>query len=129
VLGGERHTPVIKPKEIQMNVIVITGNLGSDPESFFSDGGTQVVSFPIAFRSTKEKDGNWIKITCFNKTAELAEKYLHKGARVGITGMLDQDKWETNEGESRSALKCIANSIEFIKTDGRGFEDQDDIPI
>jgi len=129
VLGGERHTPVIKPKEIQMNVIVITGNLGSDPESFFSDGGTQVVSFPIAFRSTKEKDGKWIKITCFNKTAELAEKYLHKGARVGITGMLDQDKWETNEGESRSALKCIANSIEFIKTDGRGFEDQDDIPI
>jgi len=112
-----------------MNVSVITGNLGSDPESFFSDGGTQVVSFPIAFRSTKDKTDNWIKITCFNKTAELAEKYLHKGARVGITGMLDQDKWETNEGESRSALKCIANSIEFIKTDGRGFEDQDDIPI
>ena len=44
--------------------------------------------------------------------------------------MLDQDKWETKEGESRSTLKLIANSIEFIKTDGRGFEDnQDDIPI
>jgi len=111
-----------------MNTCIITGNLGADPESFFSDGGTQVVSFSMAFRSTKDKD-NWVKITCFNKTAELAEKYLHKGARVGITGMLDQDKWETN-GESRSALKLIANSIEFIKTDGRGFEDnQDDIPI
>jgi single-strand DNA-binding protein len=130
VPGGGRRTPVtIKKKEYQMNTTILTGNLGADPESFFSDGGTQVVSFSMAFRSTKDKD-NWVKITCFNKTAELAEKYLHKGARVGITGMLDQDKWETKEGESRSTLKLIANSIEFIKTDGRGFEDnQDDIPI
>lgn len=112
-----------------MNTCIITGNLGTDPESFFSDGGTQVVSFPMAFRSTKDKTDNWVKITCFNKTAEIAEKYLHKGARVGITGMLDQDRWENNEGESRSALKLIANSIEFIKTDGRGFENKDDIPF
>ena len=115
-----------------MNITILTGNLGTDPESFFSTSGAQIVSFPIAFRSTKDKTDNWIKITCFNKTAELAEKYLHKGARVGVIGMLDQDKWETNEGESRSALKLIANSIEFIKTDGRGFENsanQDDIPF
>ena len=109
-----------------MNTTVLTGNLGSDPESFFSDGGTQIVSFSMAFRSTKDKTDNWVKCTCFNKTAEIAEKYLHKGARVGITGMLDQDKWETNEGESRSTLKLIANSIEFIKTDGRGFDNHND---
>ncbi|NWH05896.1 single-stranded DNA-binding protein [Desulfobacter latus] len=112
-----------------MNTCIITGNLGTDPESFFSEGGTQIVSFPIAFRSTKNKTDNWVKITCFNKTAELAEAHLHKGARVGITGMLDQDRWENSEGESRSALKLIANSIEFIKTDGRGFEDKDDTPF
>ena len=56
---------------------------------------------------------------------------MHKGARVGVTGLLDQDKWENDDGESRSALKLIANSIEFIKTDGRGFDnnhDQDDNP-
>jgi single-strand DNA-binding protein len=110
-----------------MNICVITGNLGSDPESFFSEGGTQIVSFPMAFRSTKDKTG-WIKITCFNKTAELAEAHLHKGARVGIIGMLDQDKWETSDGENRTMLKLIANSIEFIKTDGRGFDTNDDEP-
>jgi len=112
-----------------MNTCIITGNLGADPESFFSDGGTQIASFSMAFRSTKDKTDNWVRITCFNKTAELAEKYLHKGARVGITGMLDQDKWQTNEGESKSMLKLIANSIEFIKTDGRGFDDSDETPF
>lgn len=119
-----------------MNICIITGNLGTDPEVFFSEGGTQIVTFPVAFRSTKNKTDNWIKVTCFKKTAELAEKYLHKGARVGITGMLDQDKWETSEGENRTILKLIANTIEFIKTDGRGFDtdkqpgvDDNDIPF
>ena len=118
-----------------MNTVILTGNLGADPESFFTPEGTQIVTFPFAFRSTKDKT-SWIKITVFNKTAEVAAQYLHKGARIGVIGILDQDKWETEGGESRSAMKLIVNSIEFIKTDGRGFEedgnqdDQDnDIPI
>lgn len=109
-----------------MNTIILTGNLGADPESFFTTVGVQIVTFSMAFRSTKDKTDNWIKVTCFNKTAELAEKHLHKGARIGVTGILDQDKWETDQGETRSTLKIIANSIEFIKTDGRGFEDNGD---
>lgn len=108
-----------------MNTCIISGHLGSDPESIFTDSGTHIVNFPVAFRSTKEKTC-WLKICCFNKTAEVAETYLHKGAKVGITGLLDQDKWEDNDGNKRSAFKLIANSIEFIKTDGRGFEDQNE---
>ncbi len=118
-----------------MNTVILTGNLGADPESFFTPEGTQIVTFSLAFRSTKDKT-SWIKITAFNKNAEVAVKYLHKGARIGILGILDQDKWETDEGESRSAMKIIARNIEFIKTDGRGFDENgnqgdqdDDIPI
>ena len=118
-----------------MNTIILTGNLGADPESFFTPEGTHIVSFPFAFRSSKDKT-SWIKITVFNKTAEVAAQYLHKGAKIAVSGILDQDKWETDEGQTRSAMKLIVNSIEFIKTDGRGFEedgnqdDQDnDIPI
>ena len=76
----------------------------------------------LAFRSSKKKT-NWIKITCFNKLAEITEKYLHRGARIAIIGTLDQQKWETDEGVQRSSFQLIANTIEFIKTDGRGFED------
>jgi len=80
----------------------------------------QVTSFSIAFKSTGDK-ANWIKVACFKKTAELADKHLHKGARVGITGILDEESWESNDGK-RSKIKIIANSVEFIKTDGRGFD-------
>jgi single-strand DNA-binding protein len=90
-----------------------------------------VASFDLAFRSSKKKTG-WIKVTCFQRLAEVAEKYLHKGARIGIVGTLDQQKWETDEGVTRSSFQLIANSLEFIKTDGRGFEngqDNEDTPF
>jgi single-strand DNA-binding protein len=114
-----------------LNSCILTGNLGADPEVFYSSEGNPVATFNLAFRSSKKKTG-WIKVTCFNRLAEVAEKYLHKGARIGIIGTLDQQKWETDEGAQRSSFQLIANSIEFIKTNGKGFEDgqpEDDIPI
>jgi single-strand DNA-binding protein len=114
-----------------LNQTVLTGNLGADPEVFYSSEGHPVATFNLAFRASKKKTG-WIKVVCFTRLAEIAEKHLHKGARIGIIGTLDQQKWETDEGAQRSNFQLIANSIEFIKSDGRGFSDNsddEDIPI
>jgi single-strand DNA-binding protein len=114
-----------------LNQSVLTGNLGADPEVFYSSEGSPVTSFNLAFQSSKKKTG-WIKIVCFNRLAEVASQFLHKGARIGISGILDQHKWTGDDGQNRSTFQIIANSIEFIKTDGRGFkegETADDIPF
>ena len=114
-----------------LNQTVLTGNLGADPETFYGSEGNPVASFNLAFRSSKKKTG-WIKCVAFNKLAEVVEKYLHKGARIGIIGTLDQQKWETDEGVARSSFQLICNSLEFIKTDGRGFEENQensDVPF
>jgi len=106
-----------------LNHIVLVGNLGGDPEIFYSsEKGEPIASFNLAFRMGRDKTG-WVKVTCFNKTAEIAEKYLHKGAKIGLSGFLDYHKWEA-DGSQRSAVQVIANGIEFIKTDGRGFDGQ-----
>jgi single-strand DNA-binding protein len=111
-----------------MNHCIVSGNLGADPESVFTSEGTHIATFSLAFRSSKDKTG-WIKVACFNKLAETAEKYLHKGAKVAVSGMLDQDKWE-KDGAVKTAHKIIAQSLDFIKTDGRGFENgQEDVPF
>lgn len=104
-----------------MNQCILTGNLGADPTSLYTSEGTHIVNFDLAFRSGKDKT-SWIKISCFNKVAEIAEKYLHKGAKIALSGALDLNKWTTDDGENRSMIKVLANRIEFIKTDGRGFE-------
>ncbi len=106
-----------------LNTCVITGNLGADPEVFYSSSGDPIASFSLAFQSGKNKT-SWIKVTCFKHLAEVSEKYLHKGARIAVVGALDQQKWETNNGESKTTFQILANSIEFIKTDGRGFSSE-----
>jgi len=45
---------------------------------------------------------------------------------------LDRHVWETDEGVSKSTYQLIANTLEFIKTDGRGFKEgeaKDDPPF
>ena len=116
-----------------LNHCVLTGNLGADPEVFYSSEGNPVASFNLAFRAGKKKTG-WIKIVCFGRLAEVSEKHLHKGARIGVIGTLDQQRWETEEGVARSSFQLIASSLEFIKTDGRGFEEgkpaeDEDVPF
>jgi single-strand DNA-binding protein len=105
-----------------MNNCMLVGNLGADPEMFYTSTGTSVASFNLAFKGGKQKTC-WLKICTFNRLAEVSEKYLHKGARIGVIGLLDQQNWETEEGVKRSSFQLLANSLEFIKTDGRGFED------
>ena len=105
-----------------LNQCLLTGNLGADPETFYSSEGNPVTSFNLAFQSSKKKTG-WIKVVCFNKLAEISAQYLHKGAKIAIVGTLDQHKWETDDGQQRSSFQLIANSLEFIKTDGRGFKE------
>ena len=110
-----------------LNQTVITGNLGEDPRDFFTSEGNQVTSFNLAFQAGKKKTC-WIKIVCFKKLAELASKYLHKGARIAIAGTLDQEKWTDKEGVNHTTFQILGNSIEFIKTDGRGFKEGEATP-
>ena len=115
-----------------LNSVVLAGNLGNDPDIHFNSEGEPIASFSLAFKAGKKKTG-WIKVTAFNKLASIAETHLHKGAKIAVSGVLDYSQWETNEGVKRSNIQMIANSILFIKTDGRGFtEGQDqgeEIPI
>ena len=96
-----------------LNVVVLTGNLGQDPEIHYSQNGDPIASLNLAFRSGKDKTG-WIKVTAFSKLAEICEQYLHKGAKITIIGHLDQEKWE-KDGSTRTTFKLIAQNIEFVK--------------
>lgn len=116
-----------------INQTILTGNLGKDPDGFFTGDGQPITKFSLAFKCGKDKTG-WINVVCFKRLAEVAAKFLHKGARIVIIGTLQQSKWESDEGVQKSSYELIANSLEFIKTDGRGFGEgqqagDDDIPF
>ena len=108
-----------------LNQIVLTGNLGQDPEIFFTSKGDPIVKFSLAFKTAK-KSTSWIKVSCFGRLAEIVSKHLHQGARVGVIGFLDENSWVTEEGVKKSSYQINCQHLEFIKTDGRGFDDGND---
>jgi single-strand DNA-binding protein len=112
-----------------LNICILNGHLGNDPEIRYSQSGDPIATFSLAFHSGREKAG-WIQVTGFRKTAEVCQKYLHRGAKVTVVGALEYEKWD-HQGETRTGYRLIANQIEFIKTDGRGFDEEtvDDLPF
>ena len=100
-----------------LNNICVAGNLGKDdPQTFYGSEGDSRTSFSFAFNSGRDHT-SWIRCVCFNKTAEIAEKYLHRGARIAVSGYLKQNTWETDQGERKSNYEIIVNNIEFIKVE------------
>lgn len=72
-----------------MNNCILSGNLGNDPEVFYSQEGNPVASFNLAFPSGKKT--GWIKVTSFQKLAEIVEEHLKTGNHVVVSGSLDHE--------------------------------------
>lgn len=99
-----------------MNLVILNGRLGQDPDLKYTNSGKAVCRFSLA---TSEKWGgeektSWHKVVCWGKTAELANEYLTKGSRVGLQGRIDYSDWESKDGEKRSKTEIIADRLEFM---------------
>lgn len=104
-----------------INNVSLTGRLTRDPELRVTAGGTQLLSFTLAFntsvrnRQTGEWDdrSNFIDCTMFGKRAEALLNFLAKGQKVAIAGKLRYATWE-KDGQRHSKLDLIVDEIEFL---------------
>ena len=104
-----------------INNVSLTGRLTRDPELRVTAGGTQLLSFTLAFstsvrnRQTGEWDerGNFIDCTMFGKRAEALLNFLAKGQKVAIAGKLRYATWD-KDGQRHSKLDLIVDEIDFM---------------
>jgi single-strand DNA-binding protein len=105
-----------------VNVVVLVGNLTRDPELRATGGGTSVCRLGLAVneRTKDPATGEWgerpnyFDIDVFGAQGENCAQYLSKGRQVAIEGRLRWRSWETPEGQKRSAVSVVANSVQFI---------------
>lgn len=100
------------------NKVQLLGNLGSDPEIINLESGRKLAKFAIATNETyrnakgeKVTDTQWHNVIAWNKTAEVIEKYMHKGNEVMIEGKLTSRSYETKEGEKRYITEVVCNEL------------------
>jgi single-strand DNA-binding protein len=100
-----------------MNLVVLVGNLTRDPEVKYTQNGLAVAHINIAVNRAYKKDGgpdaDFFRVTAFGKQAELVERYLSKGRKVGIEGRIQNDNYE-KEGQTVYRDTIVAHNIEFL---------------
>jgi single-strand DNA-binding protein len=101
------------------NSVTVVGNLTRDPELRYTPAGAATCNFGLAVnrRWQNRQTSEWEEATSFfnvvawREMAENAGESLAKGARVIVTGRLEQRSWETPDGEKRSVVEIVADEI------------------
>ena len=103
-----------------VNKVILVGNLGRDPEVRRMTSGEPVVNLSVATSESwrdkasgerKEKT-EWHRVVIFNKNlAEVAEKYLRKGAKVYVEGQLQTRKWTDKDGQEKYSTEVVLQNF------------------
>jgi single-strand DNA-binding protein len=109
-----------------VNKVILVGNLGADPETRYTAGGTAITNIRIATsESWKDKQTGenqerteWHRVAFFNRLAEIAGEYLRKGSQVYIEGSLRTRKWQDQSGQDRYSTEVVASEMQMLGSRG-----------
>jgi single-strand DNA-binding protein len=99
-----------------VNKVILVGNLGKDPEIRSTQDGSKIVNLTLATSETwndrasgeKKEKTEWHRVVIFNdRTADVAEKYLKKGAKIYVEGSLQTRKWTDQQGQERYTTEVV----------------------
>jgi single-strand DNA-binding protein len=104
-----------------MNITILQGNLGADPELRFTQSGQAVMSMRICTTETyldnnkvKQERNEWHNLTLWGKRAEALAKYLCKGSRILVQGRLHYGSYEDKEGTKRYTTEIVVTDLEML---------------
>ena len=106
---------------VNINRVMLAGNLTRDPEMRFTPSGTAVANLGLAVNreyTTKEgekkKEVAFIRIVTWGKQAQSCQEHLKKGSSILVEGRLQSRSWETAEKEKRNTLEVTAERVHFL---------------
>jgi single-strand DNA-binding protein len=116
-----------------VNKVILVGNLGKDPEVRNTQDGTKIVNLSVATSETwndrasgeRKERTEWHRVVIFNdRIADVAEKYLRKGAKIYVEGALQTRKWTDQSGQEKYSTEVVVGRFkgELTMLDGRSGE-------
>ena len=106
-----------------MNKVILMGRLTRDPEVRYAQGenAMAIARFSLAVdrRRQNNADGqtaDFINIVAFGRLGEFAEKYLHKGTKVALSGRIQTGSYTNKDGVKVYTTDIIAEDIEIAES-------------
>ena len=108
-----------------MNKLTIIGNLTRDPELRVTSQGISVCSFTVAVNRRNAKEGqpdaDFFRVTAWRQLGENCGKFLAKGRKVAVVGMVSVSTYQANDGSTRAQMEVTADDVEFLSPKDQGF--------
>lgn len=90
-----------------MNIVILNGRLGKDPEAF--SAGVRFTLVTSDFYNGEERT-QWHNVTAFGKTGEFVQKHFQKGKGINVQGRIEYFK---KDEDSPTYTNIIAERVTF----------------
>lgn len=98
-----------------MNQIVLVGRTTRDISVQKTQKGLSVAHFTLAVDRLRSEGTDFIPVTAFGSLADVTAKFVRKGNRVSVSGRLQTESREAQDGRMRTYFDVIAENIEFLE--------------
>ena len=110
-----------------MNKVILMGRLTRDPEIRYSQGenALAIARYTLAVdrrfnRNGDENTADFISCVAFGKAGEFAEKYLHKGTKIAVTGRIQTGSYTNKDGVKVYTTDVVVEDHEFAESKNSG---------
>lgn len=103
-----------------MNKVILMGRLARDPDVRTTQGGKSVAQMTLAVDRRRGTDGqqeaDFLALVAWEKLADIAGNYLHKGSKILVEGRLQSRSYEAQDGSKRYVTEVVLSNLEFCES-------------
>lgn len=103
---------------MNLNRVMLIGNITRDPESRTTPQGTSVTTFSVATNlvwtdanGTKQQKAEFHPVVAWRKLADICSQYVRKGRKVYVEGRLQTRSWDDQSGNKRYRTEIVAENV------------------
>ncbi len=111
-----------------MNKVILMGRLTRDPDVRYSQGDNSmaIARYTLAVDRRMSRQNNnggeqqqtadFISCVAFGRSAEFAEKYLHQGTKLVVTGRIQTGSYTNRDGQKVYTTDVVVEDQEFAES-------------
>lgn len=102
-----------------MNRCFLLGRLTKDPVIRYTQDQKAVASFTLAVNrpaARQDQKADFINCTAWEKRAQFAEKYLHQGSKIALSGRIQTGSYKDKDGRTVYTTDVVVEEMEFAES-------------
>lgn len=108
---------------MSVNKVILVGNVGRDPEIRYVEK-RPVATFSLATTERARRLPNgaeiperteWHRLVMWDKSAEIAERYISKGTKLYVEGKLRTRTWKDFNAIERTVTEIVVDEFDILQ--------------